>query len=330
MRGGAAAGVAGPVVFTGAWIVSSLRQTGHPAADLQISGLAAPDARDPWIMIAGFLVLGGCSVAFGQTLHDALGGQGRAPGRAGPAPRLIQGAGILTIAAGLLRRDHLVLTAGSVSWHNHAHDVISAAIYVDLVLAQLMLAVRFGRDRQCRGQPGWPGTASWVRSESVSWVRWRPWLLASATATAAALAVFAADTSAAEAGILQRVAVTIPLAAITAIAARLLRNPGTAPLPPRAGGLARPAWWPCNRGSAARFPALACPDYAAPATRSSGRNARQTTAARRFRPCSGRSSGRSRSASRSFRRLVLGTRNSPSIILVGLTPRPGRPRRPGP
>lgn len=315
MRGGAAAGVAGPVVFTGAWIVSSLRQIGHPAADLQISGLAAPDARDPWIMIAGFLVLGGCSVAFGQTLHDALGGQGRAPGRVGPAPRLIQAAGILTIAAGLLRRDHLLLTAGSVSWHNHAHDVISAAIYVDLVLAQLMLAARFGRDRQGRGRPGWPRTASWVRPESASlvrpesasWVRWRPWLLASATATAAALAVFAADTSAADAGILQRVAVTIPLAAITAIAARLLKAQEAAPWTPPAGGLARRAWWPCNRGSAARFPAAARPDYAAPATRSSGRNARQRTAARRFRPCRSRSSGRSRSASRNFRRLVLGT-----------------------
>jgi hypothetical protein len=210
LRAGATAGIAGPVVFTGAWIVSSLRQTGHSAAGLQISGLAAPDARDPWIMIAGFLVLGGCSVAFGQTLHDALGGQG-APGRAGPAPRLIQGAGILTIAAGLLRRDHLLLTAGSVSWHNHAHDVISAVIYADLVLAQLMLAARFGRDREDRVRPG-----------SASWVRWRPWLLASATATAAALAAFAADTSAAQAAILQRIAVTIPLAAITAIAARLL------------------------------------------------------------------------------------------------------------
>src|SRR5208282_5828188 len=170
----------GPAVFTGAWIVSSLLQTGHRAVNLQISGLAAPDARDPWIMIAGFLVLGGCSVAFGQTLHDALGGQGRAPGRAGPAPRLIQGAGILTIAAGLLRRDHLLLTAGSVSWHNHAHDVISAVIYADLVLAQLMLAVRFGRDRGASEQPARPGSASWAR--------WRPWLLASATATAAALA----------------------------------------------------------------------------------------------------------------------------------------------
>ena len=208
-RAGAAAGIAGPAAFTGAWIVSSVRQTGYPAAEIQISGLAAPDARDPWIMIAGFLVLGGCSVAFGTALRRALGGRARA----GAAPWLIQGAGLATIAAGLLRRDHMLLTSGSVSWHNHAHDVISAAIYVDLVAAQLLLAARFGRDP--------------CEAGGLDWQPWRPWLLASAGVTAAVLVAFAADTSAADAGILQRVAVTIPLAAIAAVAARLVRTPAS-------------------------------------------------------------------------------------------------------
>jgi hypothetical protein len=202
-RAGAAAGIAGPAAFTGAWIASSLRQTGYPAAEIQISGLAAPHARDPWIMVAGFVVLGGCVVAFGAVLRDVLGGRGRA----GPAPRLIQGAGLLSIAAGLLRRDRMLLAPGSVSWHNHAHDVISAVIYVDLVVAQVLLAARFGRD---------PGLAD------PTWKPWRPWLLASGAATGALLIAFVADTSAPGAGVLQRVAVTIPLAAIAAVAARLL------------------------------------------------------------------------------------------------------------
>jgi hypothetical protein len=217
-RACAVAGIAGPAAFTGAWIVSSLRQAGYPAAEIQISGLAAPDARDPWIMVAGFVVLGGCTVAFGALLHEALGGAagglgrgrgaagGRGRGRAGPAPRLIQGAGLLTIAAGLLRRDRMLLTPGSVSWHNYAHDVVSAVIYVDLVAAQVLLAARFGRDPE----PGDP-----------NWRPWRPWLLASGLATGAVLIAFAADTSAAEAGVLQRVAVTIPLVAIAAVAARM-------------------------------------------------------------------------------------------------------------
>ena len=76
------AGVAGPVAFTAAWATASLLQAGHAAAEVQISGLAAPDARDPWIMITGFVVLGGCSVAFGSALHRELGGAGRA----GPGP----------------------------------------------------------------------------------------------------------------------------------------------------------------------------------------------------------------------------------------------------
>jgi hypothetical membrane protein len=211
------AGIAGPAAFTAAWIASSLLQTGHPAAEIQLSGLAAPDARDPWIMVAGFVVLGGCTVAFGAALHDALGGRsgvgwsrcrgsvGRCRGGAGPAPRLIQGAGLLTIAAGLLRRDRMLLAPGSVSWHNHAHDVISVVIYVDLVAAQVLLAARFGRDPR--------------------WRSWRPWVLGCGLATGAVLVAFAADTSAPGAGVLQRVAVTIPLAVIVAIAIRLLRTP---------------------------------------------------------------------------------------------------------
>lgn len=204
----AMAGVAGPAAFTGAWIASSLRQAGHAPAEIQLSGLAAPDARDPWIMIAGFLVLGGCSIAFGQALYDALGGRGLA-GPAGPAPRLIQVAGALTIADGLLRRDHMLLVAGGASWHSHAHDVISAVIYVDLVVAPNLLAARFGREPRGRG----------------SWRGWRLLLLGGAAVTAATLVAFGADTSGPGAGILQRIAVTTPLAVLGAVAAQLVRAP---------------------------------------------------------------------------------------------------------
>jgi hypothetical membrane protein len=199
LRLGAAAGVAGPVAFTAAWAAASLLQPGHGAAEVQISGLAAPDARDPWIMITGFVVLGGCSVAFGSALHAGLGGAGRA----GPGPRLIQAAGVLTVAAGLLRRDRMLLASpAGESWHNHAHDLVSVLIYVALVAAPLLLARRF------RGDP-----------------RWRPLcvpLAAASLATVAVLAVFFAQPFPAAEGVLQRIGVTVPLAAMCAVAARLL------------------------------------------------------------------------------------------------------------
>ena len=66
----ACAGSAGPVLFTAAWVVSSLRQPGHhPAARIQLSGLAAEDARDPQIMMAAFVVLGACLIGFGAATH---------------------------------------------------------------------------------------------------------------------------------------------------------------------------------------------------------------------------------------------------------------------
>jgi uncharacterized protein DUF998 len=246
-RLGAIAGIAGPVAFTCAWVVASLRQAGHSAVEVQLSGLAAPDARDPGIMIAGFVVLGGCSVVFGGALHRALGGSGRpgpGPRRSGPGsrrpgpgsrrpgpgsrrsghgPRLLQWAGALTIAAGLLRRDRMLLGppggAAGESWHNHAHDVVSSVIYILLVVAPLLLAVRFR------------GDASWRRL-SVP-------LAVGSAVTAGLLGVFVSSALGSWDPVLQRIAVTIPLAMLATVAVRLLavaqaeagpRSSGVAPL----------------------------------------------------------------------------------------------------
>ncbi|HXT89887.1 MAG TPA: DUF998 domain-containing protein [Trebonia sp.] len=208
-RLGAAAGIAGPAAFTGAWIASSLRQAGQGPGGLQLSGLAAPDARDPQIMVSGFAVLGGCTLAFGAALRAAL--RTGPAGGAGPGPALVQGAGLLTAAAGLLRRDHMPLSAPGgpgASWHATAHDAVSALAYLSLVTAQLALARRFGRD--------------------PAWRSWRPWLLASAAATGLLLAAYAADATGPAAPGLQRAAVTLPQAAVAAIAARLIRRGGPA------------------------------------------------------------------------------------------------------
>jgi hypothetical protein len=98
----AAGGVAGPVLFTVAWVVGSLRQAGHSAAGVQLSGLAAEDARDPQITVAGFVALGAGTMVFGAGLCRVT-----APRSAGPWLVLVAGAA--SIAAGLFRRDHMLL-----------------------------------------------------------------------------------------------------------------------------------------------------------------------------------------------------------------------------
>jgi hypothetical membrane protein len=194
---GAIAGVLGPAAFTAAWIAAAFCQPGLAFAAPQISGLAADDARDPWLMISGFLVLGGCAIGFGTALRNALGGR-----QAGPGPRLIQLAGVLTIGAGLLRRDHVLLTTGPESWHNHAHDIVSAAVYLLLVAVPLLLARRFSGDQR------WRGLAA-------------P-LIASSIASGAVLIAFYSAPHDSWDATLQRIAVSLPLAAVVAVAVRLL------------------------------------------------------------------------------------------------------------
>ena len=200
-RVAALCGVAGPVLFTVAWTVGSLRQSGHGAAEVQLSGLAAEDARDPQIMMAGFVVLGLCSIAFGVALDRVI-----APRSAGPWLVLVAGAA--SIAAGLFRRDHLLLAGpgfAGESWHNQVHDVVSGVAYGAMLAAPLVLA------RRWRGDPDWV-----VLSRPV-----RVLVLVSA----AALALFASGIAGPYNGVVQRIAVTLPLTAEILIARRMLTLP---------------------------------------------------------------------------------------------------------
>jgi hypothetical protein len=197
----AAGGVAGPVLFTVAWLIGSLRQAGHSAAEVQLSGLAAEDARDPQIMMAGFVALGACSIAFGAALAKVT-----APRSAGP--RLVIMAGAATIAAGVFRRDHLLLAGPGFtgeSWHNQVHDVASGVAYAAMLAAPLVLGWRL------RDDPDWAALSRPVQ------------LLA--LASAAALAVFASRIAEPWNGTVQRAAVTLALAAEALLAARLLTLP---------------------------------------------------------------------------------------------------------
>jgi hypothetical protein len=220
----ACGGVGGPVLFTAAWVVSSLRQSGHSAAEVQLSGLAADDARDPQIMMAGFVVLGVCSMAFGAALSQAI-----ATRSAGPRLVIVAGAG--TLAAGVFRRDHMLLTGpgfAGESWHNQVHDVASGVAYAAMLAAPLMLR------RSLRADPDWAVLARPVQ--------------AIALASAVALAVFACPVAEQHSGLVQRAAVTLPLAAEILCAVRML----TRPLAGSRAGAAAPGITPSRGRQSAR------------------------------------------------------------------------------
>src|SRR5215471_16496257 len=64
--------VAGPVLFTAAWLVAGSVQAVYSPRREDISALAALDAQHAWIMIAGIVVLGLGLVALGVGLVGAI------------------------------------------------------------------------------------------------------------------------------------------------------------------------------------------------------------------------------------------------------------------
>jgi hypothetical protein len=114
-------------------------------------------------------------------------------------------AGVATVAAGLFRRDHLLLVGpgfAGESWHNQVHDMVSGAAYAAMIAAPLVLARDFRHD---------PDLAGLRRPLQIL-----------ALVSAAALALFASQAVAPWNGTVQRVAVTLSLAAEALIAARML------------------------------------------------------------------------------------------------------------
>jgi len=191
-------------------VAGSLRQAGHSTAEVQLSGLAADDARDPQIMVAGFVVLGVCSIGFGLALRRVL-----SPRAAGAW--LVVLAGAAAVAAGVFRRDHLLLVGPgftSESWHNQVHDVISGVAYGAMLAAPLVLARRF------RSDPDWAVVSRPVQVMALG--------------SAIALVVFASRVVEPWNGVVQRVAVTLALGAEVLTAARMLTRP--APLDVRLDG----------------------------------------------------------------------------------------------
>jgi len=241
------AGIAGPVLFTAGWLASSLRQAA-PMAEVQLSGLAADDARDPQLMMAAFIVLGGCSIGLGAGLRRVC------PRPAGPW--LVMLAGAATVAAGVFRRDHLLLTGPGFtgeSWHNQVHDVVSGVAYAAMLAAPLVLAWRLRRE------PGWAGISRAVAGLAV--------------ASAVGLAVFASRALDPWNGAVQKGTVTLALAAEVVLAAGLLRYRGASAGPLATAHLAANEAKPSTPDSSTNSPRTGT---AAPSSSSRGAKCRST------------------------------------------------------
>lgn len=198
-----ACGLIGPAAFTTAWIGASRRQPGYSFANEHISGLAAPDARTPVVMTAGFWALGLGTVGFAASLERRLGD-------GGPGPPLLGASGLAICAAGALRRDRMSNwpmpgdPIGRQSWVNDAHDLASVLGHICATAGLLSLSARLRRE---------PG----LRDLAVP-------AAGAAIASSGVMSYFARDVVRPGNGIVQRVGITIPLAFTMRLAWRLLRE----------------------------------------------------------------------------------------------------------
>jgi hypothetical protein len=205
-RLGALCGLLGPAAFTAAWLVAQRRQDEYEVRHEHISGLAAKDATDPFVMTAGFMALGGCTVAFASALERRLGP------RAGVGPALIGAAGLATIVAGAFRRDrrsNLPLPGEehlSQSLENDLHDTAAVAVAVMGTGGLFALAPRLARDPE-------------LRDLAVP-------ALGAAGASAGLSAWFLRDVVRPGNGLVQRVNTSIPLAFMARLGLRLFKERG--------------------------------------------------------------------------------------------------------
>jgi Protein of unknown function (DUF998) len=200
-RLGALCGLLGPVAFTTAWLVAQRRQDEYQVRHEHISGLAAKDANDPHVMTAGFVALGGCTVAFASALERRLGP------RAGVGPSLIGVAGLATIVAGLFRRDRRSNFPGpgepeGQSRENDLHDAAAVVVGVAGTVGLVALAPALARD---------PALGDLARPA-----------LGAAGASAGLSTWFLRDVVRPGNGLLQRANTTIPLVFMARLAIRML------------------------------------------------------------------------------------------------------------
>ena len=199
--------VAGPVVFTVAWVVASGVQEEYSARREDISALAAIDAQHASIMIAGIVALGLGLLALGlglvNAIHDGVS--------ATVGSVLLVLAGLSFVVAGVARNDCSSelqackerVESGDVSWHHNVHDLVGGSVFLLLVIAPLVLARAFRA------------------------VNLRRYSLLTGALTFALILVALSEALEGWNGLIQRVVLALPLLWIAVLGTRLARPTGS-------------------------------------------------------------------------------------------------------
>ncbi|MEX1253734.1 MAG: DUF998 domain-containing protein [Dehalococcoidia bacterium] len=160
LRFAAVCGLAGAILFTVAWVVTTIFEDGYDALRQDISDLGALTASHPLPYNIALSLSGALLAVFGIGMLVALGRGLTA--RLGAFAVIVYGAG--DFLDGLLREDcspsgsaicREALDAGQLSWHHEAHDIESAFTIAAMILAPLLLAFAF------RQRDGWRDLFAW-------------------------------------------------------------------------------------------------------------------------------------------------------------------------
>ncbi|QIK73518.1 DUF998 domain-containing protein [Propioniciclava coleopterorum] len=163
---GAAAGVIGPLVFVGVFLIEGALRPGYDAAADFVSALSLGPRG--WVQIASFLLTGACLILFAAWLRATF--PSGPSSIAGPLLLGLIGAGLF--ASGPLVMDPAGTPLDAATWHGMAHNILGALVFVLMPVAMFVWLRRIRREPRlgASGAPrcSWP-SSPWSRTWCSRW-----------------------------------------------------------------------------------------------------------------------------------------------------------------